>query len=151
MNRRNFLKTTGKSGLSFILGASFLAGCEFKIFNPSWVDLEKMEPWPEFPLWWKEISQCSGLHGDLKRINWWLILKKDIPCYIDEKETACYGIWQEPHNIYLSKTVLRQYNSEKGTLAYEESRKRVQHEMLHDLLGTNVKGHPYVFDYCDVR
>jgi hypothetical protein len=61
--------------------------------------------------WYRELEECSGLHGDFYAINW--IVTDDIP-------TGYYGWWNPPHTIRLRPSA---------------DEHKTKHEMMHDLLG----------------
>lgn len=83
--------------------------------------------------WWKEISDCAGLRGNLKKIHWhWATWPADTSygdgyfrCPNDSKRTGwCDGWWSanKRHDIYIGKT-------------HMDDQRVIKHEMLHDLLG----------------
>lgn len=157
MERREFLETAGKSGLSIILGGSsfVLTGCDvLKIFDPSWVTAIEIEPLPEFRQWWNEISKCASRSGDFNRIHWFHVQEEYIPCILYGGQSSCFGIWKRPHDIYLANIVFTRYNQGTHTDSYQWAKRRVQHEMLHDLLDKGLLdngNHPQIFKKCPVR
>ena len=151
MDRRDFLKTAGKSGLYLASGglAFSLASCDFsKVFDPSWVTATEISPLPEFPQWWNEISSCSRSSGNFNRVRWFHV-HGYFPCIIKEQLKNCEGVWQRPHDIYLSDNVFRLYDlGPEVEAARYEVKLVVKHEMLHDLLDTGK--HTDIFKVCKV-
>lgn len=102
--------------------------------------------------WWKEISDCAGLHGNLKKIHWhWAMWPSDssygdyyFRCPSNSKHAGwCDGWWtaDKQHDIYIGKN-------------HMDDQRVVEHEMLHDLLGgLNGKAlgpHHPLFKQCKV-
>jgi hypothetical protein len=83
--------------------------------------------------WWEQVEECSGLRGDLSRINFYLV--PDAPTFRWEGRDVI-GLWMERD----SRIVLA------GDFAFREQ--NVRHEMLHAL--TRLPGHPreYFVDKC---
>lgn len=76
-------------------------------------------------IWWREVEDCSGLKGDLSRINFYLV--PDAATFEwDGREVI--GLWMERDN----RIVLA------GDFAFRD--RNVRHEMLHAL--TRIPGHP---------
>lgn len=155
MERREFLETAGKSGLSIILGGSslVLTGCgdTLKIFDPSWVTAIEIEPLPEFQQWWDEISKCANKDGDFYCIHWFHVQEDTIPCILYGEKSSCLGIWERPHDIYLANAVFTMYNQGPLKDSYQWAKWWVQHEMLHDLLDKGLLDngeHPQIFNQC---
>lgn len=157
MDRREFLETSGRSGLYIVLGGSsfVLTGCDGpKIFDPSWVTAEEMKPFPDFREWWEEISTCSGYQGNLDRIHWFHVQEDLIPCTIDGERDYCNGIWKSPHDIYISNRIFTiLYSHGPSVESYRVAKKSIQHEMTHDLLNMglleNGDHHP-IFERCGI-
>jgi hypothetical protein len=82
-------------------------------------------PPPEYRLWWTMTEACSGLHGSLSSVDWYVVPgTTELPGTHGEYQ----GEWFVQGNR-ISLASAEQYN---GSL--------VRHEMLHALLG--VDGHP---------
>ena len=97
---------------------------------------------PGYAAWWSEDLQCSGLSGDLQKVEWYEVPAESDGGFWceDGPDHTCAGEWVEPHAIYLagpSRTYPQGYAADEWT---------VRHEMLHDLVGA--PGHPRVFDDC---
>jgi hypothetical protein len=102
-----------------------------------------LTPPPVFSEWWQNVEQCSGVTGDVGRINWYVV-----PC--QEGETGfrcevtpdglCAGQWRAPHLIELAGP------NRIFPHGYVDDEWTVKHEMLHDLLGT--VDHPKAFGDC---
>jgi hypothetical protein len=92
----------------------------------------------EYEPWWEEISVCSGISGELERLNFLVVVQPLLlngaafPCGDGE---VCNGLWESPHTITFAP-------------AHVATEKLVKHEMLHDLIGQS--GHPPIFGQCDV-
>ena len=161
MDRREFLETSGRSGLYTVLGGSsfVLTGCDGpKIFDPSEVTAYEIEPFPEFRGWWEEISACSSYQGDLNRIHWFHVQEEDgedmIQCLLDGERRSCYGIWLFPHDIYISDRLFTMLSSHGPSAeSYQVAEESIKNEMLHDLSGIglldNGDHHP-IFEQCGV-
>lgn len=93
-------------------------------------------PPPVFAEYWREIETCSGLSGDWRRVEWYVVPAGQIVW----DGTHYSGVWQPPHTIYISDVVLEHLDRYATT---------VKHEMLHDLRGRG--GHPPVFETCGVN
>lgn len=83
--------------------------------------------------WWRQVEECSGMRGDLSRINFYLI--PDASTFQWEGREVI-GLWMERD----SRIVLA------GAFAFREA--NVRHEMLHALI--RLPGHPPEFfrDRC---
>lgn len=68
--------------------------------------------------WWKETEECVGVEGNFNRINFFVVPSKT--WYVSAIDQDVWGLWIEPHDIFLSHTVV--------------GKKRfVKHEFIHDL------------------
>src|SRR5690349_15951643 len=72
---------------------------------------------------WESVEDCSGLRGDFRRIQWFIVPATSFFC---GEDSPCDGTWRSPHSIYLAEQVA--FDSANGYFT-------VRHEMLHDLLG----------------
>lgn len=79
--------------------------------------------------YWLAVEQCSGIPGDFRRVRWYAVPETPFPCPV--ASGSCYGLWHEPHDIFLERTAPYII---------------VGHEMLHDLLQRG--DHPPVFRTC---
>jgi hypothetical protein len=117
-----------------------LVGCEIPTSPVSGATLV---PPAVFAVWWREVEQCSGVTGDLSRVDWQVV-----PCA--EGETGfrcdvtpgglCAGEWAAPHEIALAGP------NHVFPGGYVDDEWTVKHEMLHDLLGR--ADHPTAFKDC---
>lgn len=105
-----------------------VAACTEWPFDPS--GFEPFDPPDYFAEWYAELEDCMGVQGDFERIQW-LVLPGTItfPCEFGGEAHECYGVWREPHRIYLSSVVIG-----------EDWVDIIKHEMLHELL--QLSGHP---------
>ena len=88
---------------------------------------ERFVPPGEYVQWWAEVEACSGLHGNIGRVKWYVVKGRD-SFWNDGVEV--WGLWsQKDHSIYLAEGQMME--------AWV-----VKHEMLHELIGR--PGHPYV-------
>jgi len=118
------------------------AGCEAPTAP---ADAQALAPLPAYASWWQQVEQCSGLSGDLGRVEWYVV-----PCETGEPgfeceatpDGLCGGEWLPPHTILLAgpNDVL------PGGYAADEF--TVKHEMLHDLAGS--AEHTDLFKNCHV-
>lgn len=98
-----------------------------------------------FAVWWREVEACSGVTGDLSRVDWYVV-----PCADGETgfrcdvtpDGLCAGEWHSPHMVRLAGP-----NSIFPD-GYVDDEYTVKHEMLHDLLGR--ADHPDEFRDCHV-
>lgn len=96
----------------------------------------EVAPLPVYAEWWSEMEACSGLHGSMDRIHWFV--------YGDPAARTFPTQWGRAAGMYL--------RSERNVLLVAKAvgvRRVVAHEMLHALLPMG--GHPSVFDNCGVR
>jgi len=86
---------------------------------------------------WDSVEACSGLRGDLARVQWYAVPQTTF--YVGKTET--FGAWTPPHTIYVAEW------AKDDSLGLYLT---VRHEMLHDLLGGGSEGeaHPPVFRTC---
>lgn len=75
--------------------------------------------------WWRQVEECSGLRGDLRRIRFYIV--PDRATFLWEGREVI-GLWMERG----SRIVLA------AEFAFRE--RNVRHEMLHAL--TRINGHP---------
>ena len=116
------------------------AGCEVPTAPRG--DMLRMPP-AAFSQWWQEVEQCSGVSGDLARVDWYVV-----PCADGEAgftcdvtpDGLCAGEWRAPHVIQLAGP------NRFFPAGYVQDEWTVKHEMLHDLLGT--ADHPQAFKTC---
>ncbi len=85
---------------------------------------------------WQQVEDCSGLQGDFARVRWFLVPQPYFRCS-QEGTGNCFGLWQRPHDIYLSEPAA------SDSASYFT----VRHEILHDLLQGGLD-HPPVFSTC---
>jgi hypothetical protein len=105
-------------------------GCEVPT-TPA--DAQPISPLPVYAVWWQQVEACSGLSGDLSRVEWYVV-----PCEAGESgfpceatpDGLCGGEWLPPHMILLG--------GPNGVLpdGYADDEFTVKHEMLHDLSGS---------------
>ena len=86
---------------------------------------------------WDSVEACSGLSGDMARIQWYAVPQSAF--YVGK--TLTFGVWTPPHTIYVAEW------AKDDSLGHYLT---VRHEMLHDLLGGGAEGqaHPPVFRTC---
>jgi hypothetical protein len=129
------------SGRAFALASAVIVGCGVGPDPdglPSNTVLEAIPTPFEYEPWWEEISDCSGIAGDLDRVSFLVVVQPLLlnggafPC---GDGLICNGLWESPHTITLAP-------------AHVATEKLVKHEMLHDLVGQS--GHPPLFEQCDV-
>lgn len=116
------------------LGLILVVGCS--PFSLDSVMLAPDQSVPEvYGVWWADVSACSGLVGNLDRVEW-VFVQGDQPNdrFRCEKYGVCHGLWIEPHTIYIS--VLGRPNE---TI--------VKHEILHDLTQSGSHRH-FGFESC---
>ena len=94
------------------------------------------DPPVEYGTLWASVEDCSGLRGDMSRIEWFAIPGSRFSCRGGD---ACTGLWRSPHTIFLSEAA-KDGQTGPNYLA-------VRHEMLHDLLGGG-EDHPPIFFQC---
>jgi hypothetical protein len=106
---------------------------------------EPMAPLPVYTVWWQQVEQCSGLSGDLARIDWYVVPcqagESGFPCEVTA-DGLCGGEWIPPHTILLGGP------NEVLASGYADDEFTVKHEMLHDLTGS--VEHPDLFKTCHV-
>lgn len=107
----------GRGIIRWVAVLGLLAGCGF---DPNG-EMPIAAP-PVYQEWWARTEACSGLQGDLGKIEWFVIPGESFEC----PSGQCAGRWQG-NRIYLSET-------------WEMNELVVRHEMLHALLGR--PGHP---------
>ena len=90
-----------------------------------------MNPSNAYWSWWQQTEQCSGITGDMNRIQWFVV-----PSYFQSPKGETGGYWEPAHTIYLAGM-------------FTDDSIMVRHEMLHDLLQTG--DHPAAFDTCGLR
>ena len=104
-----------------------------------------LAPQPIYEVWWQQVEQCSGLSGELARVEWYVV-----PCEAGEPgfqceatpDGLCGGEWIAPHTILLGGP------NEILPDGYATDEFTVKHEMLHDLTGSS--DHPDLFKNCHV-
>jgi hypothetical protein len=82
-----------------------------------------LAPPPVYQEWWAKTEACSGLTGNLYRVQWSVIEGSSFPC----SGGQCAGHWSSTHHIFLASD-------------WEMDEMVVRHEMLHELIGR--PGHP---------
>jgi len=103
---------------AFIWLVASVTGCAFEPDGAQPVD-----PPVAYREWWSRTEACSGLAGDVTRIDWSVVPGEDFEC----PTGRCVGRWERGHHIYLAE-------------AWAANELVVRHEMLHDLMGH--PGHP---------
>ena len=99
---------------------------------------ERFDPPDAYRAQWAIVEDCSGLRGPFERVRWYRIPTWSFACPEGNGVRECFGLWEEPHNIYLGTFAAGNLNGDYFT---------VRHEILHDLLGPG-QGHPPVFEKC---
>lgn len=97
----------------------------------------------EYEKWWKEVSDCARIRGNLSRISWWVSVTPHADggfrCPI-VSYCAGWSNWKK-HYIYVGENRVH-------------DERLVKHEMLHDLLGdrniSSPNHHP-LFDKCKLN
>jgi hypothetical protein len=110
---------------SLVLLAAILLACELPTAPTMPAGAVPFAPPPEYALWWRMTEACSGLRGDLSRVQWY-----EVPDAYDiiVGGRSYQGYWYgSPDRI-----VLAGLSSRSPSL--------VRHEMLHVLSGKG--GHP---------
>ena len=98
-------------------------------FNPD--NAIAYEALPEYAIYWQETENCSGLHGRLNAINWFMIPGR---YFIDDRGNKAVGLWRSDGNIYIAEP-------------YIDAPHVIRHEMLHALI--NHPGHGgLIWDAC---
>ena len=94
-----------------------LASCKVPFEPPG---ARPLVPTDSFPVWWRELEDCSGTTGDLSRIGWF-----EAPSQVNGMfycgSIMALGCWVRPHTVYLVEGNIR-------------NRWLIKHEMIHDLL-----------------
>jgi hypothetical protein len=98
---------------------SGLAGCSRYEPDAS----ARLDPPAEFLAWWSKTEQCSGLHANFARVQWYVVPGDSFSC----PGGRCVGHWEDDHTIYIAEDWL-------------DNEMVVRHEMLHDLIDR--PGHP---------
>ncbi len=119
-----------------------VAGCETPTAPAG---SQAIAPMPIFSSWWQQVEQCSGLSGDLARVDWYVV-----PCVEGEPgfqceatpDGLCGGEWLPPHTILLGGP------NDVLPGGYVDDEFTVKHEMLHDLAGS--PEHTDLFKNCHV-
>lgn len=93
----------------------------------------RLSPLLAYSRWWAEMQQCSGVQGDLSRIQWYEVSGNSFRCRIGE----CAALWIPPHAIYVASD-------------FVGNRTVVAHEMLHELLRTGEHPNPPFSKGCSV-
>jgi hypothetical protein len=101
--------------ITLVLALAALATGACKGYSLSVTNKEPFQPLPIYAEWWAATESCSGLTGDLSRIEWFTAST------IQGDAVVARGVWTPPHQVILVR-------------GYEESELTVKHEMLHDLL-----------------
>lgn len=109
----------------WMTGLLVLLACELPT-APLPVGAVRYAPNPEtVATWWREVEECSGLRGDLSKINFYIV--PDASSFMWESREVI-GLWMERD----SRIVLA------SQFAYRD--RNVRHEMLHALI--RLDGHP---------
>ena len=95
----------------------FLTACY--VFDPPSDAYHITRP-AEYDAWWVEVEKCSGITGDINRVNYNLVPPNDPRGFL-RKGQYIDGLWLPTHMIYIGEF-------------YQDSKLLVTHEMLHDLL-----------------
>ena len=82
---------------------------------------------------WARVSDCAGLTGDIRKVEWNVVPGDFFQC----GDQACEGLWVAPHSIFLAESTVN--DSLTGYFT-------VRHEILHELV--RKAGHPSVFVKC---
>jgi hypothetical protein len=106
---------------------------------------QPLAPLPVYSVWWQQVEQCSGLSGDLARVEWYVVPceagEAGFPCEVTA-DGLCGGEWLPPHTILLGGP------NQILPGGYADDEFTVKHEMLHDLTGS--ADHPDLFTNCHV-
>jgi hypothetical protein len=118
------------------------AGCEI---SSAPVNAHRVAAPPSYATWWHETEECSGLTGDLQRVDWFVVPADSDGGFwcADGPDYTCAGEWVAPHSIYLAGP------SRTYPVGYVADEWTVKHEMLHDLVGR--PGHPTPFADCHLE
>jgi len=109
------------------------AGCGDGFAPPD--GAEHYDPPAVYSILWQETEDCAQLTGTMSRVHWYMIPgTSTLPCDYGD----CRGLWEAPHNIYLSDVAAHDF--------FGDNFFTVRHEILHDLVGQ--PGHPAVFQQC---
>lgn len=98
-----------------VVVAAILAAACVESFSTEVHDREPFDPPATYDPWWASVEDCSGLSGDMGRIQWFLALS------VEGDGVVARARWSPPHDIILVR-------------GYEDDPAVVRHEMLHDLL-----------------
>ena len=86
-------------------------------------DLSPITPHPDFRIWWAEMEECTGVHGDFDVIKWYQASQVINPL----EGMAYWGVYfKDPPEIVLLRG-----------MALERFENTVKHEMLHHLMFGN--------------
>jgi hypothetical protein len=120
MTRRTLVTRSTVAFATFALGI----GCRDTPLAPTPPDLpagaQALTPLPDYAEWWQATENCSGLHGNLSRITWFVMPGRTSFLYGDNQYDGYW--WNGVHWILLA--------GDKVTNPFI-----VRHEMLHELLG----------------
>ena len=114
----------------FVAMMMLLMAC-VQVWEPN--GLQRFDPPPIYEKWWAATKECSGLSGDYRKVEWYVVPGEMIVAPTGEMGKAW---WVEPHRIYVA------------TL-WVKNEHLIRHEMLHELL--QVAGHHWsAFERCGV-
>jgi hypothetical protein len=94
----------------------------------------RLNPPPVYGDLWRAVESCSGWTGDIALVHWYLVPGERFSC----NGAFCNGLWESPHNIYLSDVAAHDLDGDNYFT--------VRHEILHELV--RQPGHPPVFSQC---
>ena len=116
--------------------AATLTGCNLlDPADPLPANAAMFSPPAEYEVWWQRTEACSQLHGDVRRIEWFVVPNAT---QFDTPDGPKVGLW------------IHQTGGVRIVVAgsYQDNELVVRHEMLHALLDR--EGHPpeYFQDRC---
>jgi len=126
----------GAVRVGFVSAAIFFTGCRDAFSPPA--GTYRFDAPIAYQAQWDSVEACSGLEGDLARVQWHAVPLDIFSCGEGQN---CFGAWRPPHNAYVTEW------AKDDSLDHYRT---VRHEMLHDLLGGPIIGdpHPPVFRTC---
>jgi len=141
LNGRWLARLVAAAGMAALAGGTGVAGAGCAVSTAP-VDAHRVAPLATYAAWWADVEACSGLAGDVARVEWFVVPADSDGGFWceDGPDHTCAGEWVAPHAIYLAgpnRTYPQGYAVDEWT---------VKHEMLHDLVGHS--GHPLEFDEC---
>lgn len=140
MRVRKRARLLAAAGTGWVVVGLLVAGACEQSLAP--VNARPASALSSYDAWWRETEACSGLNGDLQRVEWFTVPADSDGGFWceDGPDHTCAGEWMAPHSIFLAGP------SPGYPEGYAADEWTVKHEMLHDLVG--VPGHPASFDDC---